>query len=462
MNNISQIYRNNLCISCGSCAAICPNNAISMRQNWNQTIYIPFVNNNCIKCSLCLTVCPGKRIFFDQTMYNKIPNIKYDVFLNYYLSINSAFSNDIYLRKECSSGGVLTTLLLWLIDEKMIDGAIVTKMKDDGSLEPNVIIANTKEDILAAKGSKYCPVSLNQAIKNINREKKYVIVGLPCHLMGLDYIFKQDPSLINNIKYRFGIFCSRVPNFNATKYLLKKNEFEQKDIKIISYRGNGYPGYFQVELKNGAVNKIYHLSFYYWQYMFAKYFMQYRCWLCPDKTAYYSDISFADDWTVSLEVEKEGRSTLLVRTPIGEELIKRVVKEGIISCNELKKGDVINSQALRKKLNVKTRNRIAKFFLQKTPDCNMDFPKCNKQFIDEFLMFIRINISRIKFKHLVHILDLILIINSFIRKTLIFGRFPRKIIFYFSKWIYTSVRLLRGDLWNIPKRIIRRIRMIKW
>jgi coenzyme F420 hydrogenase subunit beta len=44
------------------------------------------------------------------------------------------------------------------LEEGIIDGALVTRMKKDRPLEPEPFIARTREEIIEASKSKYCGV----------------------------------------------------------------------------------------------------------------------------------------------------------------------------------------------------------------------------------------------------------------------------------------------------------------
>ena len=48
------------CCGCGACFAICPVNAIAMKED-EEGFQYPFVNENkCFKCYRCVIVCPMK------------------------------------------------------------------------------------------------------------------------------------------------------------------------------------------------------------------------------------------------------------------------------------------------------------------------------------------------------------------------------------------------------------------
>lgn len=48
------------CCGCSACYAICPKNAISMKEDDEGFLYPIVYEKKCIKCHLCLSVCPLK------------------------------------------------------------------------------------------------------------------------------------------------------------------------------------------------------------------------------------------------------------------------------------------------------------------------------------------------------------------------------------------------------------------
>ena len=75
MKIIKKVVENDLCTSCGTCAGICPQNAIKMIIK--KGIYVPSIDvKSCNNCGLCDLVCPGitidlnkLRYSFDETKY---------------------------------------------------------------------------------------------------------------------------------------------------------------------------------------------------------------------------------------------------------------------------------------------------------------------------------------------------------------------------------------------------------
>ena len=85
-----KIEKKDDCCGCSACYNICPQNAITMKDDEKGFAYPVVKQELCINCDLCKKVCP----ILNQ---NKIENVPYA-----YACINK---NDT-VRKESSSGGV--------------------------------------------------------------------------------------------------------------------------------------------------------------------------------------------------------------------------------------------------------------------------------------------------------------------------------------------------------------------
>ncbi len=153
---------------CGTCEALCPKNAIKMQITTKNGIYFPKVDDNeCNNCGICCKICPGDEIDFEslnRDIYGKNPE---NLFVGNYVRSLVGYSQDKEIRYNASSGGLVTQTLIFAIEEGLIDGALVTRMKKDDPLKPEPFIARTKEEIIEALGSKYCPVPANIALKEI-------------------------------------------------------------------------------------------------------------------------------------------------------------------------------------------------------------------------------------------------------------------------------------------------------
>jgi len=392
---IEDIPNMGLCTGCGTCAGMCPNSSIEMTRNSNGT-YTPILDKEkCNQCGICFNVCPG--LFIDIDKYNlEIFNEKpKNFFLGNYKNCYLGHSLDEKIRWNSSSGGLITMLLIFALQEGIISGALVTRMSRKKPLEPEAFIAKTKKEIISASGSKYCPVAANVIIKKIRNERgKFAVVGLPCHIHGVRKAELFDTELKEKIVLHLGLFCGHTPNFLGNEFLFKRLNILKNDIAKITYRGRGWPGSMTIELRDGSRMSIPFLDYYIT--LGSPFFVPMRCMLCSDQSNELADISFGDAWLPDLKNKQIGESIAVSRTEIGEEILQKakskVIKIAKIDCNK-----VILSQRRKlysKKKNLAARIRIWKILGKKIPiyDCRLQRPP-NLSYLDAILRYLVIYVS---------------------------------------------------------------------
>jgi coenzyme F420 hydrogenase subunit beta len=294
-------------------------------------------SSRCTGCGLCLRACPGHSVDFKALSLEIFGKAATDIRLGNYQGCYLGHSSDYAVRYNAASGGVITALLLFALEKGLIDGALVTRMRKDRPLEPESFIARTREEIIDASKSKYCPVPANIALKEILASKegaKFAVVGLPCHIQGIRKAESCNKNLKEKIVLHLGLFCSHTDTFFATEFLLSSLGLNSQDVATINYRGEGWPGSLSILLKNGQ-KKILPYSkmisaHILWFFAFP------RCTLCCDLTAELADISCGDAWLPQLMANDNiGQSIAICRTRLGSSIFTEAIKTGYINSKQV-------------------------------------------------------------------------------------------------------------------------------
>ena len=359
---IEEVVKNNLCTGCATCVSLCPCSAIELIKDDSKGIYLPRLNENeCNQCGTCFDVCPGHTIDFkalNLEIFGKEPE---DILIGNYLNCYIGHATDYDIRYNSASGGLITTLLIFALEEGIIDGALVTRMKKDNPLEPESFIARTREEIIEASKSKYCPVPANVALKEILNSgdgEKFAVVGLPCHIHGIRKAEQINKKLKEKIILHLGIICLHTTSFLGTEFLLQKLNVKKEDIIKIDYRGGGWPGRMLIILKNN--NSISISLHKYHGNLFRHFFIPLRCILCHDETCDLADISFGDAWLPESSGDKNGKSIIILRSKNSKEILYSAISKNKIKLIEINSNKVILSQGITKKF--KAYNPIYKIF----------------------------------------------------------------------------------------------------
>jgi len=362
VETIEQIARNDLCTGCGTCVAMCPKEAIEMRIDERRGIYVPKINEEkCNSCGLCHRVCPGHSVDFKALNVDIFGNEPEDVLIGNYQGCYLGHATDDNIRYNAASGGVVTALLLFALEKGIIDGALVTKMGEENPLVPQPFIARTKQEIISACKSKYCPVPANMALREILKEDgRFAVVGLPCHIQGVRKAELANKELKEKVVLHVGIFCSHCDTFRQTEFMLKKLGLKDEDIAKIDYRGEGWPGMMSVLLKNGKNVSVPYSEATSLHGLWLHALL--RCAFCCDLTAELADVSCGDAWLPEvLTNEKMGKSIVIHRTKIGEALCIEAVQKGYI---EMKKTSSFKVKQSGDMMQSKKRDIKARFFIQ--------------------------------------------------------------------------------------------------
>ena len=145
--NVEFVTTHDLCTGCGLCQGACPSMAISVvPQNG---VFRPAIDKGKCKnskgCHRCYDVCPGVGVNLNTISSDIFSDekIQYDKMVGRYLKCFTGFSNNNDIRMHSASGGMVTQFLLWLLENKKIDGAIVTKFDNSNPLMASTFIATT-------------------------------------------------------------------------------------------------------------------------------------------------------------------------------------------------------------------------------------------------------------------------------------------------------------------------------
>jgi coenzyme F420 hydrogenase subunit beta len=328
--NVQEIAQWRLCLGCGTCAALCPENKIKLVNIIGDGIRPNIVNNNCGSCRECVNVCPG----YEQVKSSD--NASFDVIGKLTLGWGKIFevweghATDADIRRRCSSGGVATALAAYCIEKGGMSGVIHTGADAHNPLSTSTLKSKTVEELCAGAGSRYTPASPCEGLKYIENDPgQWAFIGKPCDAAGVRKGEAAAIRPVNNIGVVISIFCAGTPSTKGTRDLLKAMVIDPDQVASIRYRGDGWPGKFSVTMK-GVDDARKELTYSEAWGGLQKY-RPYRCHLCQDGTGEYADIACGDPWYREIKQDEEGYSLILVRTRKGHDILHDAIVKGYIS-----------------------------------------------------------------------------------------------------------------------------------
>jgi coenzyme F420 hydrogenase subunit beta len=327
--NVSFVPLDNMCTGCGVCAAVCPiDDVITMITDDKKGVHQSSVNlDTCTDCTLCLMSCPP------LTWSNEKKTTQYNELVGDYITSYAAYSNDEEIRMASASGGFITSFLIYLLENKLIQGALVVKRDTINPLISKPFIATTAEEIINAKGSKYSPVKFDDILKEIieGDYKDLAVVGLPCHIEGIAKACQRRKKLNRKIKYKISIVCGQAPSFLAYDYIAKKLDIKTKEILDIQNRGGGWPGFMQIKTKDKEIKVPYGSKYSMGMVLSSPLFTPLACQMCVDGVGFEADISVGDAWLDKYLADKKGINLILVKNPDLVDIIEKMKTENVMT-----------------------------------------------------------------------------------------------------------------------------------
>lgn len=314
----------------------------------NREIYI---EKSCSGCGLCHSINGtvlkrNKKGFIvpvvDGDIYEKICPVYYyekqkEFFIwGEYINTYEGYSLDNNIRYEASSGGVLTTIAIYLLENNIVDAVIQTGMDKENPQETKTYVSTTRDQVIENMGSRYSiSVPLMNILQLLQKSMRYAFIGKPCDVTALKRYMQINSELKEQIVITLSFFCAGMPSNISNNHLLKKMGVEKEALVSFQYRGNGWPGYTTAIDKNGQVYQIeYNIA---WGDYLGR-DVNTICRYCMDGIGESADISCADLWYLNEDnkpdfSEHEGRNIIFSRTPLAENIIYDMAKRGIIYMN---------------------------------------------------------------------------------------------------------------------------------
>jgi coenzyme F420 hydrogenase subunit beta len=212
------------CVQCGVCVAACPTDSIGLGED-----DLPMLVKMCTGCSLCWDFCPRGGLRHEATWKitgkgearrSSVEGIGH-VHESYSARVDPAIEG-------AQDGGVVSALLISLIEAGEIDGALVARESESEAWKGEAYLARTPEEVRECAGSFY---NQTLALAHVDFEgydlppnPRIAVVGTPCEIEGIKAMqarpWTWGSSRVEAITLTIALLCTK--SFNYEKLMLEE------------------------------------------------------------------------------------------------------------------------------------------------------------------------------------------------------------------------------------------------
>lgn len=322
---LATVARGDLCAGCGGCALVAAG-AVEMRmarRGFLRPVEIGAVTDE--QERVIARICPGLGQAVAPAGAPGHP------LWGGFRAMHSGHATDPALRFAASSGGVLSALLVHLVETGAVDAVVETGAATDPPWANAPVRTTTAADIRAAAGSRYAPSAPLAGLGDlIDGDGRYAFVGKPCDVAALRALAAEDARVQARFPVLISFFCAGVPSQNAAEALVQALGATPETVRGFRYRGHGWPGRATATLADGSAREMSYQES--WGAILSKQ-IQHRCKICADGTGTAADIVCADAWDSDaggypVFEERDGVSLIVTRTATGDRLLEGAVAAG--------------------------------------------------------------------------------------------------------------------------------------
>ena len=230
-----------------------------------------------------------------------------------------AQATDSRILDLSQDGGVVTALLLYALETKLVDGVVVSGVKEGKPCFPCPMLATTAREIMNCAGTRYFYSPNILALKEAVRQEKtrLAFVGTPCQIQAVRKAQKAGLEFVSPVKYLIGLMCSECFTYEG---LMEKHLHRVLGLNLNSIRKMNIKGKMLVttdsELHAIPLADI-------------KQYARESCRRCSDFSSELADVSAGglgmNRWTF-----------VVIRTEKGAELFDGAERVGVIKTRDLK------------------------------------------------------------------------------------------------------------------------------
>jgi len=323
-----------LCLGCGLCSYVCEPSEVTMLDIEHvglRAAFSPAISERSKQRAyeLCPTVATDFGQLKRRADYE--PAVEKTTERNWgaITGIWEGYATDEEIRFKGSSGGALTALSLYCLNELGHHGVLHTGENPEDPIRNKTRLSRSREELLAVVGSRYSPASICEGLGDVEAAPApCVVMGKPVEIAATRNAMAAFPALREKVGVTLSFFCAETPPTLATRKLMAEFGVPEDSLETLRYRGYGWPGYFTTRNAGEAPKE-------HWIYQRAwAYLQSFRPWaahMWPDGAGELADISCGDPWYEEPDGKNPGFSLIVARTQLGKDIVQGAIDAGYLT-----------------------------------------------------------------------------------------------------------------------------------
>ncbi len=240
------------------------------------------------------------------------------------------YSADTSVCDGAASGGLVSTLLIDLLERGEIDGVIAARTSSGGNgLDFETVLCRTPGEVLDCRTSIYSDFNHAAGIINVLKETggRFAAVALPCQWTWIRKWLRSGRPHEGELVLKVGLWCGHATHRRLIDDFLDIKGIGKGDIDRFWYRKGRWRGATELLMRDGSTRKI---PFSHGYGLFQNLYVDCmgRCLSCEDHFGKDSDISFGDAWLPEMKKRRIKHSMAVALSREGEVAGERLVSSG--------------------------------------------------------------------------------------------------------------------------------------
>jgi coenzyme F420 hydrogenase subunit beta len=317
----TQVIQPKNCTHCGVCGGLHPE-LLEFRETPSGPL--PFLRRPLTEAedqslALAWAVCSGRGVPYPDLLAYLNDGKPNSPLLGAYRQVFTGYAADPAIRRRGASGGVISRVLIHLLESGQIEGAVVLRQGLHSPEAATPTIATSREEILAAAQSAYAVTPMLTILPEIEAfPGRLAFVGLPEQVTALRMLQAAGHPVARKVVFVAGPYTGTNMYAGAVRAFLRMQGVKDAiAITSLQWRAGEWPGYLQVETADGRVFKA---QKFYYNYLIPFYISR-NCQITPDFTNEATDLSVGDAWSPQFEQAGGGHSVIVARSEFAEKVL---------------------------------------------------------------------------------------------------------------------------------------------